>query len=253
MAKLSVVIITYNEEHNIERCLESVKEIASEIVVVDSHSQDRTVALCRQQGARVILHPFENFGKQKQFAQSQATHEWILSLDADEQLSPALQKSIKEALEEPRAEAFSMNRLTNFCGQWIRHGGWYPDRKVRLYRKECARWSNHPVHEQLEVQEGAMTAHLKGDLLHYSIYDLDHHIRQINRYSTIAAEEMVGQRRSINGVHLRIKPLIRFIKIFVIRKGFLDGYFGYVIARNSAFALYLRYAKAKALQKANRP
>ncbi|PIE88359.1 MAG: hypothetical protein CSA04_02290, partial [Bacteroidetes bacterium] len=200
MAKLSVVIITYNEEHNIERCLESVKEIASEIVVVDSHSQDRTVALCRQQGARVILHPFENFGKQKQFAQSQATHEWILSLDADEQLSPALQKSIKEALEEPRAEAFSMNRLTNFCGQWIRHGGWYPDRKVRLYRKECARWSNHPVHEQLEVQEGAMTAHLKGDLLHYSIYDLDHHIRQINRYSTIAAEEMVGQRRSINGV-----------------------------------------------------
>lgn len=249
MAELSVVIITHNEERNIGRCLESVSGLASEIVVIDSHSDDKTVAICNKYGARVIPHDFDGFGKQKQFANNQATHEWILSLDADEQLSSELYVSIQKTLESPDADVYSMNRLTNYSGQWIKHCGWYPDKKIRLYKKDKAQWNDYPVHELLKTTEDAVKGHLSGDLLHYSIETMEHHISQINRYSSIAAKNIVDKNRRVNLFHLWVKPIARFIKIYFIKAGILDGYFGYVIARNSGFAIYLRFAKAKALKR----
>lgn len=249
MAELSVVIITHNEERNIGRCLESVSDLATEIVIIDSHSNDKTVEICNTYNARVITHDFEGFGKQKQFATENATCEWVLSLDADEQLSNELQTSIKETLISPAAEVYSFNRLTNFCGQWIRHCGWYPDKKIRLYKKGFAQWNDFPVHELLEVNDRATKGHLAGDLLHYSIESMDYHISQINRYSSIAAKNIIDKNRRVTLFHIWLKPLARFIKIYFIKAGILDGYFGYVIARNSGFAVYLRFAKAKALKR----
>jgi glycosyltransferase involved in cell wall biosynthesis len=249
MAELSVVIITRDEEKNIARCIKSVASLASEVVVVDSHSRDKTQQICISLGAKVIAHDFEGFGKQKQFADNQAKHEWILSLDADEELSPELRGSIEKVISNPAADAYSMNRLTNFCGKWIKHGGWYPDRKVRLYKKSIAKWNNYPVHELLNVNKNAAIKHLNGDLLHYSITTIEHHINQINRYSEIAAGNLLEKGRKTTCIHLILKPIVRFLKIYFLKAGFLDGYFGFVIARNSAFSVYLRYAKAKAMKK----
>jgi len=249
MAELSVVIITRDEEKNIARCIKSVAPLASEVVVVDSHSQDNTQQICLSLGARVITHDFEGFGKQKQFADAQAKYEWILSLDADEELSTELRDSIGNIISNPQADAYSMNRLTNFCGKWIKHGGWYPDKKVRLYKKSIAKWNDYPVHELLNVNKNAAVMHLRGNLLHYSINTINHHIKQINRYSEIAAGNLVEKGRRTTCFHLALKPVFRFVKIYFLKAGFLDGYFGFVIARNSAFSVYLRYAKAKALKK----
>ncbi|HPE85992.1 MAG: glycosyltransferase family 2 protein [Bacteroidia bacterium] len=249
MDELSVVIITHNEEKNIARCLDSIRALAGEIIVVDSHSNDATADLCRESGAKVITHDFQGYGKQKQFANSLATRPWILSLDADETLTLELHDSIKNAIAHPVADAYSMNRLTRFCNQWIHHGGWYPDKKIRLFKKEAANWNDFPVHEELIVKKGRLTEHLKGDLLHYSIPSIDQHMERINRYSTIAAEKIAASGKKITLYHLLIKPLARFIKIYVLKAGFLDGFFGYIIARNSAFAIYLRYSKAKAITK----
>lgn len=249
MAELSVVVITRNEAQNIGRCLDSVRDVASEIVVVDSFSDDDTIKICQQYGARIIQHEFEGFGKQKQFANSKAAYDWILSLDADEALSDDLCESVRIAMKNPAADYYSMNRLTNFCGKWIKHSGWYPDIKIRLFHRSVANWNNFPVHEVMVVNKNATGAHLKGDLLHYSINSLDHHLEQINNYSSIAANRLVDENKSTSFFLLIFKPVIRFWKSYLIKGGFLDGYFGFVIARNSAFSVYLRYAKARALKK----
>jgi len=142
-----------------------------------------------------------------------------------------------------------MNRLTNYCGKWINHGGWYPDVKIRLFKKSSANWNDFPVHEVMVVDEDASGGHLKGDLLHYSIDSVDHHLEQINKYSTIAACRIIQENKSTSLLFLIFKPLLRFLKAYLVKGGFRDGYFGYVIARNSAFSVYLRYAKAKAMKK----
>ncbi len=252
MLDLSVVIITRNEEKNIGRCLKSVSGMASEIIVVDSHSTDKTTEICKQYDATVMVRDFKGFGDQKQYATEQASHEWVLSLDADEQLSEELKRAIEKELQNPQSDVYSFNRLTNYCGQWIRHGGWYPDKKIRLYKKASAQWNEFPVHELLVVKKGAKRGHLNGDLLHYSIESMEYHINQINKYSTIAAQNIIDKNRRINAFHLCIKPIARFIKIYFLKAGLLDGYYGFVIARNSAFAVYLRFAKAKAIKRKNR-
>jgi glycosyltransferase involved in cell wall biosynthesis len=247
MINLSVVIITYNEERNIARCLDSVKNISNDIVVVDSYSADKTGEICRSKGVRFITHAFEGYARSKNFADNQARYPYILSLDADEALSPELEQSILEVKANWTHDAYAMNRLTNYCGHWIRHGGWYPDTKLRLFDSRQATWSDALVHENLILQPGSQCGLLKGDILHYSYYTITEHVIRSNYFSDLAAEELF--RKGINAglFKLGISPCMRFIRDYFLKMGFRDGYYGYQIARISAYAVFMKYAKLRNL------
>lgn len=250
MARLALVVITLNEEKNIERCLRSVEPLADEIIVVDSGSQDRTVEIARERGAKVIVHPFENHVSQKNFALSQASAEWVLSLDADEALSDELKKSMEKALQNPQYQGYTFNRLTNYCGRWIRHSGWYPDRKLRLVKNGMAYWTGRNPHDRLILKTQETPGHLKGDILHYSYYSLDDHLRQMIHFTHISAEELFREGVTPNLYHFTLKPCVKFIRHYVIRLGFLDGFEGFQIARMSAYGQFLKYARLRELHKA---
>lgn len=247
--KISVVVITYNEERNIRRCLESVLDFAAEIIVVDSGSQDKTTEICRELGAHVIQHPFKGHVEQKNYALLQANNDWVLSLDADEALSPELKASVLALSETPKVDGFTMNRLTSYCGQWIRHSGWYPDQKLRLFNRHKGAWSGINPHDEYILTAGCRTAHLRGDLLHYSYHSLADHLLKINLFSSIGAQAMFdnGKRSSI--FKIVYKPLARFIRHYILKAGFLDGLMGYNIAINTAHASFLKYLRLYYLQK----
>ncbi len=247
--KISVVVITYNEERNIRRCLESVQDFAAEIIVVDSGSKDKTTEICRELGATVIHHPFEGHVEQKNFALTQAGNEWVLSLDADEALTAELKASVIALEGMPKVDGFTMNRLTSYCGQWIRHSGWYPDQKLRLFNRHKGKWSGTNPHDKFNLEAGCATAHLRGDLLHYSYHSLADHHDKINLFSTIGAQAMFeqGQRSSI--LKIVFKPMARFLRHYVFKMGFLDGLMGYNIAVNTAHASFLKYLRLYYLQK----
>lgn len=249
MTKISAAIITYNEERNIRRCLESLKSIVDEIVVVDSDSSDATRAICEEYETRFIVNPFEGHIQQKNFAIQQCSHEWILALDADESLTDELAMSIKSADLDGNVQGYSMNRLTNYCGQWIRHSGWYPDRKLRLFQKSAAHWGGVNPHDKIIMETASTKAHLKGDLLHYSFYTREDHIRQIRYFTDISSRALFDKGKNINPVMLVLKVVAKFLKSFVVRTGFLDGRAGFAIARNSAWATWLKYTKLRNLQK----
>ena len=251
MPPLSVVIITYNEERNIGRCLESVKEIADEIVVVDSLSTDRTQEICRNFGARVIGHAFEGHIAQKNFAIKQATYPHQLSLDADEALSEELLKEIKKVKESWKYNGYTMNRLSNYCGRWIRHSGWYPDTKLRLYDSGKGKWTGLDPHDRFELEEGT-TAHLNGDLLHYTYYTVEEHILQANKFSTIAANALIKNGKRVHLLQVLIKPAAKFIRNYFLKLGFLDGAYGFTICRITAFETFLKYFKARHIRKSAR-
>jgi glycosyltransferase involved in cell wall biosynthesis len=242
--KLSVVIITFNEQKNIARCIGSVKEMADEIVVVDSCSTDNTRAICREYGVRFIEQPFLGYGEQKNFALQQATWEHVLSLDADEAPDTILTASI---LAEKKAgfpaRGYTMNRKTNFCGQWIRHGHWYPDKQLRLVHKQYAQWTPSRIHERMVMQEGADIAQLRGDLLHYSFEKPSELTEKTERYSTLSAEEYFRKGRKATIFNLVINPAWAFFSSYILNAGFLDGYFGYFIAKHIALNSYLKYKK----------
>ncbi|HNI45078.1 MAG: glycosyltransferase family 2 protein [Chitinophagales bacterium] len=244
--QLSVVIITYNEASNIANCLNSVLSIADDIVVVDSFSTDGTSTICQQYPqVRFIQHPFAGHIEQKNYAITQARFQHILSLDADEVLSPDLQQSIAVVKKKWTVDAYWLNRLNNFCGKWIRHGDWYPDRKLRLWDSSKGQWGGKNPHDRFVLQQGCTTAHLKGDLLHYSFHSLEQHIEQINKFSTIAAKGLFEAGKKATYFHLLFKPFWKFLNAYFLRLGFLDGYYGYVVCRNSAFSMYLRYVKLR--------
>jgi len=253
MEALSVVIITYNEERNIERCIRSVVGIADEIVVVDSFSTDRTREIAGEFGAKVIKHEFEGYVQQKNYALAQATHRWVLSLDDDEALSEKLRNSIKEIKFNPSADGYTMNRLTNYCGKWIRHSGWYPDKKLRMVLKKKAYWTGTNPHDKLELFESKNIRHIPGDILHYSYYSLEDHLQQIDRFMQIRAYELFEKRIKPNVWHFYLKPLHKFFKHYFFQLGFMDGYEGYQIARLSAFGIFIRYAKLRELWRTNNP
>lgn len=253
MQTLSVVIITYNEERNIERCIRSVMGIADEIVVVDSFSTDRTREIAAECGARVIKHEFEGYIQQKNYALEQATNQWILSLDADEALSEKLRNSIKEIKSNPSADGYTMNRLTYYCGRWIRHSGWYPDRKLRMVLKNKAHWSGINPHDKLELVGSKNIRHIPGDILHYSYYSLEDHLQQIDRFTQIRANELFARQFKPNVWHLYFKPLHKFFKHYFFQLGFMDAYEGYQIARLSAFGIFIRYAKLRELWQKKKP
>jgi len=248
MIPLSVVIITYNEEKNIGRCLDSVKEIVDEVVVVDSLSTDRTQEICREKGTRVIEQAFLGYTQQKNFALTQAKYPFVLSLDADEALSEELKQSILEVKQNRNADGYTMNRLTNYCGQWIRHCGWYPDTKLRLWDIRKGQWEGLLIHEKVKMQKDAKIGLLTGDLLHYSYYTLEEHYRQAEKFSTIAAGRVKKTSRLMLGVKIIIKPAAKFIRNYIIKQGFRDGKAGFTICRISAYETYMKYSKAYRLQ-----
>jgi glycosyltransferase involved in cell wall biosynthesis len=244
MTTLSVAIITLNEEKNIGRCLASVQGLADEILVVDSLSTDQTRAICLGYGVRFIEQAFLGYIEQKQFAIDQTTGAYVLLLDADEALSPALRKSMEEEKRKGFPVAgYSMNRLSWFCDRWIRHGTWYPDCKLRLARKDLIRISGQNPHDKMELFPGNTTIHLDGDLLHYTYHSMDAYVLQGNKFSTIAAKAMHKKGQGAGMLQLLINPAIAFIKCYFLKAGFLDGFNGYVIARQSAYQTFLKYMK----------
>lgn len=242
MSSLSVVIITQNEERNILRCLESVKPVADQIVVVDSGSTDATAAIVRDFGADFIHHPWEGYSQQKNFAESLATCDFILSIDADEALSDELRKSISTLKREgfEQGKVYQVKRLTNFCGEWIHHCGWYPDAKIRLYARGTSSW-NGLVHETLVFNNNPQVVPLQGDLLHYSYYSVSDFLSRQDHYSTLAAQKEKNKNVSIT--KLVFKPMWKFIRDYFFRLGFLDGKAGYIICRTNAYYTFMKYAK----------
>lgn len=248
MPALSVVIITYNEERNIQRCLESVKELADEIVVVDSLSTDNTRNIAERYGAVVISQPFLGHVKQKNLAMRAARHDWVLSLDADEALDDELRDEIirLKPLLAP-GQAYRMNRLTNYCGHWVRHSGWYPDWKTRLWHRQEGSWGGVNPHDRVEPGPGVLLKQLKGMLLHYSFYSIDQHIDQIQKFAEISAREAFDKGKKVGFIEIVLYPIIFFIKRYIFRFGFLDGFYGFVICANSAYFKLLRHVKLREL------
>ncbi len=246
MRPLSVVIITYNEERNLARCLESVKGIADDVVVVDSFSTDGTERIARGHGARFVQHAFAGHIEQKNWAITQALHPFILSLDADEALDERLRQSVLQA-KQGRADGYTMNRLTNYCGSWIRHGGWYPDVKLRLWESAKGRWTGINPHDQYELDAGARIEHLAGDILHYSYYTRADHLRQVEYFTTIAAKALKEKGRRANWVKRWLSPAAKFMGAYFLQLGMLDGAHGFTIARISAYATWLKYEKLRRL------
>ncbi|MGB1037463.1 MAG: glycosyltransferase family 2 protein [Bacteroidia bacterium] len=220
-SKISAVIITYNEEKYIQGCIVSLKDIADEILVVDSFSLDRTKAICLELGARFIERKWEGYAKTKNWANAQAKYAWVLSMDADEVLSKDLRSSIlsekMKGLNDRRIYKF--NRLNNYCGKWIRHAGWYPDTKVRLFDKTHAIWQGD-VHEELSFSQTVDEIHLKGDLLHYTIMDKEDHISRLKKYNGLA-------KKYPNLAYTFFSSMFTFIKMYILKLGFLDGQLGF--------------------------
>ena len=245
MPQLSVVIITLNEEKNIERCLKSVVDIADEILIVDSFSTDRTEEICRKYNTTFIQHKFNGYIEQKNWAASNAKYDYILSLDADEQLSEKLKNSIKKIKENWKYDGYYFNRLTYYYGKWIKHSSWFPSRKLRLWNRQKGMWDGVNPHDVFVLQRGASKKHIDGDLLHYSYYTIDEHIKQINRFSDIISKSY--HRLGYTGTYKTIilHPLWRFFRDYFLNGGFLDGFYGLVVCINSAYEVFLKYVKLR--------
>lgn len=239
--QLSAVIITFNEERNIGRCLDALAGVADEVVIVDSFSTDNTEKICREKGARFIQHTFEGYGAQKNWALQQALYPCVLSLDADEVLSEKLRDSILTAKKNWQHDGYTLNRLTNYCGQWIRHSGWYPDRKLRLFDTRKGRWGDDAVHEKVELKAGSSVGHLDGDLLHYSYYTVNEHVERVRKYANMAAHALYAQGKRASWLNVVFSPLFKFIRNYFLKLGFLDGHAGWTICRIAALETYLKY------------
>jgi len=243
--QISAVIITYNEERNIGRCLDSLSDVVDEIVVVDSYSSDRTEEICRSYNAVFIKHKFTGHIEQKNWAILQASSPYILSLDADEALSDELKASILRVKEKWTHDGYYFNRLTSYCGKWIRHTSWYPARKLRLWDSRKGNWGGINPHDKFLLNRGATRQLLKGDLLHYSYYSVSEHLLQMDSFSSIMARSHYEQGRRAGFFSLSLRPLWRFLKDFIFLRGFMDGHFGYVVSVNSAHEVFLKYVKLR--------
>ena len=246
---LSLCVITRDAAAEIEDCLASAP-FAGEVVVVDSGSRDDTVEIARRRGARVIERGWPGFGAQKQFAVGAATHDWVLCLDADERVTPELARSIAREMEAPRAAAYAFARRNRFLGRWLAHGEGYPDWNLRLFDRRHARWSEDPVHEHV-LADGAV-ARLRGDLLHASAESLDDYLAKQNRYTTLQAAAMHARGERAGLARLVLSPLVRFVRFYVLKLGFLDGVAGLVHIAIGCQNSFLKYAKLRALQAESR-
>jgi len=250
--KISATIITFNEEANIKAACESVTW-ADEIIVVDSESTDLTREVAAACGARVISHAWPGFAQQKQFAVENATHDWIFSLDADERVSEKLKRSITNLQEKPDAQlanGYQIARRSYYQGRWIRGGGWYPDRQLRLFRKSQGAWKQRHIHESVQMQAGARTDQLPGDLLHYSVRDAAYHHRMIGeRYAPLAARQMFEDGKQTSAVGVAAAGPAAFIRSLFLKAGFRDGFAGFTIASFAAHHAFLKHLMLWELQK----
>lgn len=246
---LSAVIITWNAASQLEACLRSVR-FADEIVVVDSGSSDGTVELAERNGARVLRREWLGFGAQKQFAVEAAANDWVLCVDADERVSERLRDEIAAELRAPRGFVYAMPRCNRFLGRWLRHGEGYPDWSVRLFHRTHARWRNDAVHERVVTDEPVLR--LGGDLLHESAETLERYLDKQNRYTSLQAETLRAAGRQASALHLVLSPLLRFLKFYVLRLGFLDGVPGLVHVAIGCMNSFNKYAKLIALERAAR-
>ncbi len=237
---ISVIIITHNEEKNILACLESVKW-ADEIVVVDSFSTDNTKKLAEEFGARIFQAKWQGYGKQKNYALSCASMDWILSLDADERVTPELAEEIQVVIQNHEIDGYQICRKAYFLNKWIRHSGWYPDYCLRLFRKGRGVFAEKQVHEYVELN-GKM-GRLKGAMLHYTDNNLNHYLTKLVRYTSLAADELSVRNKKASLGDLIARPLFIFLKMYILKKGFLDGMHGFILAVLSSFYVFVKYAK----------
>jgi glycosyltransferase involved in cell wall biosynthesis len=241
LASLSVTVITHNEAHNIGACLRSVS-FADQVVVLDSGSTDDTVKIARSLGAEVGVSPdWPGFGIQKNRALALASSDWVLSIDADERVTPELQMEILACIKAPSSDVYSFPRLSSYCGQYMRHSGWYPDRVTRLFRRTAARFSDDLVHEKV-VSQGPV-GQLNSHLLHESFRDFEAVLDKANRYSTAGAQSLLNKGRSGSVGKAIVHGLWAFIRTYFLRLGFLDGKMGLVLAISNAEGTYYRYLK----------
>lgn len=243
MTKLSATIVTLNEERKIARTMESLR-CCDEIVVLDGGSPDRTCAIARSLKARVIEEPWRGYAAQKNRAAECASNDWILSLDADETLTEELEGEILLLKQEGfERDAYRMPRMAQYLGRWIRHGGWYPDRKIRLYDRRKATWLGDFVHESVAVQ--GTTGELRGALHHFTCDSLSEHLQTLDRYTTLAAAELRANGRTPGLARMLFDPAWTFLRTYLLRRGFLDGFPGLAIAYFAALYTFLKYAKAR--------
>jgi glycosyltransferase involved in cell wall biosynthesis len=241
--KISATVITFNEERNIARVIESLR-CCDEILVVDSGSNDRTVEIAVKLGARVVDASWRGYATQKNLAAELASHDWILALDADESLSEALEGEIWQIKKNgPEFDGYTVPRLAQYLGRWILHSGWYPDRKVRLFNRRKAKWVGEFVHESVKV-DGAV-GHLQSNLLHFTCSSLSEHLRSLDSYTTLAAEEIVTRGKNIGYARMLLDPPWTFFRAYVLKLGVLDGLEGLTIAYMAGLYNFVKYSKAR--------
>lgn len=246
MEKLSVVVITYNEADNISRCLESVKW-ADEIIIVDSFSTDRTLDIARKYTNKTFQRAWDGYGRQKNYAIAKTTHKWVLSLDADERVTPRLAEEIMALFQsgQPPMAAYEMPRKAFFGDTWVRHGGWYPDYVIRLFRKDKARFNERPVHEAVEVSQP--TGRLQHSIEHYTYRTISDFIHRMDRYSTLSAELYYKEGRRVGWVETVFRAWFTFVQMFLLKRGFLDGALGFQLAILYSYYTFVKYMKVKEL------
>jgi len=243
MIKLSVIIITLNEERNLERCLLSVKDIADEIVVLDSNSTDKTLAIAKSFGAVTQQHAFEGYVTARKRVEALASYDHILAIDADEALSDKLIESIKQLKNNWKYDGYSIARRTNYCGKWVNHSGWYPERKLRLYKRGSGEWTGKYVHEKFILYSGEKVGKISGDLFHYSYYRVEDHRLRSEKYAYLSALELFESGYKISLFLIYSKTIIKFIRDYFVKFGFLDGKTGYTISYIAARATFIKYKR----------
>ncbi|OQP50635.1 hypothetical protein A4H97_01995 [Niastella yeongjuensis] len=252
MNAITAVIITKNEERNIKRCLDSLMPVVDEIIVVDSNSTDNTVAICQQAGAKVILQNWLGYGPQKNLGNNAASHDYILSIDADEALDEQLTQAILEEKRKGLQGIYQLSRFNYYYGKFIRHGADYPDKKIRLFNRANTHWDEKDVHETLVIAPGQKTTALKGHLLHYTYYRVEEHISKINYYTNLAAQDYIKRGKKASIFKIIFSPLMTFIQSYIFKRGFLDGLHGFILAIMHAYAAFARYVKLWELSGANK-
>ena len=247
--KLSAVIITFNEERNIERCIKSVRSIADEIVVLDSFSTDKTEEICKKHNVNFFRYKFDGHIQQKNRATEYAKNDFVLSLDADECLSDKLKESIREIKKNPKYDAYKFNRLNIYCGKPIRHTSWYPDKKIRLWNRKKGKWGGTNPHDTVILQAETSLNLIKGDLIHYSYESIEEHITQTNKFTTISAKELFEKGKKSNNLIIFVKTIGSFVKEFILKQAFLGGFYGITVAYINTFSVFLKYSKLRTLIK----